>query len=143
MQSTSDITVKMFLQRVVILFPALILLVSAGCSFKDQMESTQSSFKDLDQAKFAAKMALAHKGLDIETLKKRQASIDNETLKRREEKQTEETYIPTYITAEGPQKEQIKTKKNIDEFEGDIWELAGRSNSKSPRQDLGEIKTEL
>ena len=37
------------------------------------MESTQSSFQDLDQAKLAAKMALAHKGLDIEVLKKRQA----------------------------------------------------------------------
>ena len=48
-------------------------LVSGGCSFKDQMESTQSSFQDLDQAKLAAKMALAHKGLDIEVLKKRQA----------------------------------------------------------------------
>ena len=48
-------------------------LVSGGCSFKDQMDSTQSSFQDLDQAKLAAKMALAHKGLDIEVLKKRQA----------------------------------------------------------------------
>merc|ERR1712018_697877 len=117
-QSTSDITVKMFLQRVVILFPALILLVSAGCSFKDQMESTQSSFKDLDQAKFAAKMALAHKGLDIETLKKRQASIDNETMKRREyqEKAETETYIPHYVSSveEGGS----KPEKNTAEFDG-------------------------
>merc|ERR1712018_15369 len=140
-QSTSDITVKMFLQRVVILFPALILSVSAGCSFKDQMESTQSSFKDLDQAKFAAKMALAHKGLDIETLKKRQASIDNETAKRREENMNAETYIPHYVTSVEGEEE---SKQNKVEMDQDIWELAGRSNSRNPRQDLGEIKkTEL
>ena len=57
-----------------ILSPSLLMTtVMAGCSFKDQMDSSQSAFKDLDQAKFAAKMALAHQGLDIETLKKRQA----------------------------------------------------------------------
>ena len=56
-----------------ILLVTMASLVSGGCSFKDQMESTQSSFQDLDQAKLAAKMALAHKGLDIEVLKKRQA----------------------------------------------------------------------
>ena len=62
--------------------PCLLVVssVSGGCSFKDQMESTQSSFQDLDQAKLAAKMALAHKGLDIEVLKKRQARYLNVTL---------------------------------------------------------------
>merc|ERR1711976_389081 len=87
---------KMF-KETIIICSSVIISIFGGCSFKDHMDSTQSAFKDLDQAKFAAKMALAHQGLDIETLKKRQASIDNETLKRREEKQTEETYIPTYI----------------------------------------------
>ena len=56
-----------------ILLAMMVTLVTGGCSFKDQMESTQSSFQDLDQAKLAAKMALAHKGMDIEVLKKRQA----------------------------------------------------------------------
>ena len=64
-------------QTLLVTIPILLVmmtsLVSGGCSFKDQMESTQSSFQDLDQAKLAAKMALAHKGLDIEVLKKRQA----------------------------------------------------------------------
>ena len=64
------------------IMPCLLVVssVSGGCSFKDQMESTQSSFQDLDQAKLAAKMALAHKGLDIEVLKKRQARYLNVTL---------------------------------------------------------------
>ena len=62
-----------FLVTIPILLVMMASLVSGGCSFKDQMESTQSSFQDLDQAKLAAKMALAHKGLDIEVLKKRQA----------------------------------------------------------------------
>merc|ERR1712025_906119 len=96
----TDNLVKMLLERVLIFLPVLILSVSGGCSFKNQMESTQSSFVDLDQAKFAAKMALAHKGLDIETLKKRQASIDNETSERRKDISNGETYIPTYITSE-------------------------------------------
>ena len=56
-----------------IVLPSVLGFVLGGCSFKDHMDSTQSSFQDLDQAKFAAKMALAHKGMDIETLKKRQA----------------------------------------------------------------------
>ena len=67
-------------------------------------------------------------------------SIDNETAKRREEngKADTETYIPHYVTSV---EESEKTKA---EFDGDIWELAGRSNSKNPRQDLGQIKkTEL
>ena len=66
-------------------------------------------------------------------------SIDNETAKRREDhgKTESETYIPHYVTEQKPE----KTKA---EFDGDIWELAGRSNSKNPRQDLGQIqKTEL
>ena len=62
-------------QAVVIVFPSILSFVLGGCSFKGHMDSTQSSFQDLDQAKFAAKMALAHKGMDIETLKKRQARL--------------------------------------------------------------------
>merc|ERR1719411_296248 len=134
----------MLSQGTALILPCLLLTIHAGCSFKNQMDSTQSMNKDLDAAKFAAKMALAHKGLDIETLKKRQASIDNETMKRREdqEKAETETYIPHYVSSveEGGS----KPEKNTAEFDGDIWELAGRSNGRNPRQDLGEIKrTEL
>ena len=72
------------------------------------------------------------------------SSIDNETAKRREDnvKAESETYIPHYVTSvEESEKKPEKTKA---EFDGDIWELAGRSNSKNPRQDLGQIKnTEL
>ena len=70
-------------------------------------------------------------------------SIDNETAKRREDhgKTESETYIPHYVTAAESEQKPEKTKA---EFDGDIWELAGRSNSKNPRQDLGQIqKTEL
>ena len=63
----------MLLRAVIIALSSLTSLVLSGCSFKDHMDSSQSANKDLDQAKFAAKMALAHQGLDIETLKKRQA----------------------------------------------------------------------
>merc|ERR1712029_359699 len=98
------------------------------------MDSTQSSFQDLDQAKFAAKMALAHKGMDIETLKKRQASIDNETSERRKEISNGETYIPTYITSEpslgATEKNKKDKRKTIEEFDGDIWELAEEVTAK-------------
>merc|ERR1712244_126240 len=100
------------------IMPCLLMtsLVSGGCSFKDQMESTRSSFQDLDQAKLAAKMALAHKGLDIEVLKKRQASSDNETTERRKEHAKKETYIPTYVTAEnGNQEENVKKERTVEE----------------------------
>ena len=72
-------------------------------------------------------------------------SIDNETAKRRENKGSSETYIPTYVTSEDIKENQEKdsSSQKKDEFDGDIWELAGRSNSKNPRQDLGQIKSEL
>ena len=60
-------------QATVIILPSLLVTIYGGCSFKDQMDSSHSMNKDLDAAKMAAKMALAHKGLDIEMLKKQQA----------------------------------------------------------------------
>ena len=71
-------------------------------------------------------------------------SIDNETAKRREDngKTEGETYIPHYVTS--VEESDLKPEKTKAEFDGDIWELAGRSNSKNPRQDLGQIrKSEL
>ena len=52
-----------------------------------------------------------------------------------------ETYIPHYVTSVEGEEESRQNKVEMDQ---DIWELAGRSNSRNPRQDLGEIKkTEL
>ena len=48
-----------------------VIKVDAGCKFANQKLS-ESRINDLDAAKFAAKMALAHQGMDIETLKERQ-----------------------------------------------------------------------
>merc|ERR1712038_1832955 len=123
---TFEGTTPVMLAPVLVLIPVL-SSVLGGCSFKDHLDPTFSKIHDLDQAKYAAKMALAHQGLDIETLKKRQASMDNETAKRREEQKTNsETYIPTYVTSH----DEEKVVQNLGEFEGDIWELADRSNKK-------------
>ena len=72
-------------------------------------------------------------------------SIDNETTERKKEHAKKETYIPTFVTTENRNEEKNvdKKEKTVDEFEGDIWTLAGRSNSHAPKQDLGQIKTEL
>ncbi len=72
-------------------------------------------------------------------------SIDNETTERKKEHAKKDIYIPTYVTAENKNQEENagKKEKTVDEFEGDIWTLEGRSNSHAPKQDLGQIKTEL
>merc|ERR1711899_99286 len=149
--STADTfegTTPVMLAPVLVLAPVL-SSVLGGCSFKDHLGPTFSKIHDLDQAKYAAKMALAHQGLDIETLKKRQASMDNETAKRREEQKTNsETYIPTYVTSHDEEtKPKEKVVQNLDEFEGDIWELADRSNkkynSRYPRKEGDLDKIEL
>ena len=69
------------LAPVLVLAPVL-SSVLGGCSFKDHLDPTFSKIHDLDQAKYAAKMALAHQGLDIETLKKRQARYDFSIFKK-------------------------------------------------------------
>eukprot|EP00092_Neocalanus_flemingeri_P003594 GFUD01003857.1.p1 GENE.GFUD01003857.1~~GFUD01003857.1.p1 ORF type:complete len:146 (-),score=48.61 GFUD01003857.1:48-485(-) len=103
--------------------------VQGGCSFANQGLSAKKH-TDLDAARFAAKMALAHQGQEVDTLKERQ--------KRSREG---ESYIPNFITNEegnetkGPEKvEQVE--------ESDIWDLSERSNKNNPRQDLGKIDTE-
>ena len=72
---TFEGTTPVMLAPVLVLAPVL-SSVLGGCSFKDHLDPTFSKIHDLDQAKYAAKMALAHQGLDIETLKKRQARYD-------------------------------------------------------------------
>merc|ERR1712038_834725 len=129
-------TTPVMLAPVLVLAPVL-SSVLGGCSFKDHLDPTFSKIHDLDQAKYAAKMALAHQGLDIETLKKRE-----------EQKTNSETYIPTYVTSHDEEtKQKEKAVKNLDEFEGDIWELADRSNkkynSRYPRKEGDLDKIEL
>merc|ERR1712156_400227 len=90
----------------------LVIKVHSGCKFANQ-KLPESRINDLDAAKFAAKMALAHQGMDIETLKERQ--------KRRQE---EEPYIPTFETARDEREE---TSQEETVKEGNIWELSERS----------------
>merc|ERR1711862_81307 len=101
-----------------------------GCSFANQGLAA-SRLNDLDAAKFAAKMAIAHQGMDVETLKDRQ--------KRNTE---EEPYIPTFVTGEADNHEEVSVpdEKNI---ESEIWELSERSNRNNPKQDLGKIDDTL
>merc|ERR1712242_474486 len=68
---TFEGTTPVMLAPVLVLAPVL-SSVLGGCSFKDHLDPTFSKIHDLDQAKYAAKMALAHQGLDIETLKQRE-----------------------------------------------------------------------
>ena len=51
---------------------ALVRQVQGGCSFAEQAGAASGRLGDLDAAKFAAKMAIAHQGMDVETLKERQ-----------------------------------------------------------------------
>ena len=50
---------------------SLVMQVEGGCSFANQGLAS-SRLNDLDAAKFAAKMALAHQGGDVDILKERQ-----------------------------------------------------------------------
>ena len=49
----------------------LVMHVEGGCSFANQGLAS-SRLNDLDAAKFAAKMALAHQVVDVDILKERQ-----------------------------------------------------------------------
>ena len=54
-----------------VVFSCLFGQLRGGCKFANQQVSKER-LNDLDAAKFAAKMAIAHKGMDVETLKERQ-----------------------------------------------------------------------
>merc|ERR1712025_439992 len=110
---------------VLILVIQVVDIVKGGCSFANQGIAA-SRHNDLDAAKFAAKMALAHKGLDLETLKERQ-----------ERNAEEKPYIPTFVTGE-VENEKDAEKEDTD-TESEIWELSERSNKNNPKQDLGKI----
>merc|ERR1719206_471447 len=115
---------------VLLLVSQVFYMVGGGCSFANQGLAA-SRLNDLDAAKFAAKMAIAHQGMDVETLKERQ--------KRNAE---EEPYIPTFVTGEADNQEEASEldEKNV---ESEIWELSERSNKNNPKQDLGKIDDTL
>merc|ERR1712029_84436 len=89
---------------------------------------SKERLNDLDAAKFAAKMAIAHKGMDVETLKERQ--------KRSSE---EKPYIPTFETSKEENDTGEAQAKDDKNSEKEIWELSERSNKNNPKQDLGKI----
>merc|ERR1712034_48947 len=96
---------------VLILVIQVVDIVKGGCSFANQGIAA-SRHNDLDAAKFAAKMALAHKGLNLETLKERQ-----------ERNAEDKPYIPTFVTGEVVNEEDAAEKEDTDP-EGEIWELS-------------------
>eukprot|EP00090_Calanus_glacialis_P031607 TRINITY_DN5254_c0_g1_i1.p1 TRINITY_DN5254_c0_g1~~TRINITY_DN5254_c0_g1_i1.p1 ORF type:complete len:141 (+),score=50.37 TRINITY_DN5254_c0_g1_i1:103-525(+) len=109
---------------------SLVMQVEGGCSFANQGLAS-SRLNDLDAAKFAAKMALAHQGGDVDILKERQ--------KRTTE---EKPYIPTFVTSE--RENETKDAHNEEQVgDGDIWDLSERSNKNNPRQELGKIDEEV
>ena len=45
---------------------AMVPIVLGGCSYQQEAGDTSSPFKDMDAARLAAKMALAHQKLEVE-----------------------------------------------------------------------------
>merc|ERR1712106_672886 len=105
------------LHRLLLCSAAVISHVNGGCSFSGQDGQTVSQLKDLDAAKFAAKMALAHQGVDLEVIKER--------------KERNAEYIPTFATDEKETKEAEVEEGEVTLKDDDIWSLSERSNSKN------------
>merc|ERR1711971_836677 len=80
---------KMTLSSVMISSILLLPLVNGGCSFSQEGKDTSGVFKDMDAARLAAKMALAHQGLDIEA-QKAESKRGHEA----------EPYVPQFYTAD-------------------------------------------
>jgi len=106
----------------------LLPFVNGGCSFSQEGKDTSGVFKDMDAARLAAKMALAHQGLNIETQKAES--------KRNYEA---EPYVPQFFTAD--ENEEAEKEKEAEEEvfvpDGAIWDLSSRSNKNSPKQEIG------
>jgi len=119
---------KMVLPSVIISSILLLPLVNGGCSFSQEGKDTSGVFKDMDAARLAAKMALAHQGLDIEAQKAES--------KRNYEA---EPYVPQFFTAD--ESEEAENDKEAEEEvfvpDGAIWDLSSRSNKNSPKQEIG------
>merc|ERR1719391_805055 len=83
----------------------------------------------MDAARLAAKMALAHQGLDIKA-QKAESKRSHEA----------EPYVPQFYTANesleaGNEKEVVEEEVFVPE--GAIWDLSSRSNKNSPKQEIG------
>merc|ERR1719391_1656659 len=83
----------------------------------------------MDAARLAAKMALAHQGLDIKAQKaESKRSVEAEP------------YVPQFYTTDesleaGNEKETVEEEVLVPE--GAIWDLSSRSNKNSPKQEIG------
>merc|ERR1719447_88366 len=100
----------------------LLPIVNAGCSFSQEGKDTSTVFKDMDAARLAAKMALAHQGVDIDAYKAEGKRIHEA-----------EPYVPQFYTGHEPgmMKEE---EEEVVVPEGAIWDLSSRSNKNSPKQ---------
>merc|ERR1711970_1613832 len=90
---------------------------------------TSGVFKDMDAARLAAKMALAHQGLDI-VAQKAESKRSHEA----------EPYVPQFYTADESEEAEEDEKEVEEEVfvpEGAIWDLSSRSNKNSPKQEIG------
>merc|ERR1711971_461237 len=84
----------------------------------------------MDAARLAAKMALAHQGLDIKAQK-------DESKRSYEAEQ----YVPQFYTADESEEVEGNDEEAKEEEvvvpEGAIWGLSSRSNKNSPKQEIG------
>merc|ERR1719342_1866745 len=109
-----------FLQTFVLISNIVLFSVDGGCSFSGQDGKQLEKLRDLDAAKFAAKMALAHQGVDVEISKERnERSVP---------------YVPQFETKSQESVEEIDDVNEVDILEDDdIWSLSERSNSKNKK----------
>merc|ERR1719220_2409426 len=119
---------KMVFMSMIISSILLLPCANGGCSFSQEGKDTSGIFKDMDAARLAAKMSLAHQGLDIEAQKAES--------KRNYEA---EPYVPQFFTADesGEAENDKETEEEVFVPDGAIWDLSSRSNKNSPKQEIG------
>merc|ERR1712025_64175 len=109
-----------FLHAFVVISITVLSRVDGGCSFSGQEGKHVEKLRDLDAAKFAAKMALAHQGVDLEISKER----DERSV----------PYVPTFETKSQEIDEELDDGNEVNIIEDDnIWSLSERSNSKNKK----------
>merc|ERR1712025_208356 len=109
-----------FLNAFVVVSITVLSRIDGGCSFSGQEGKHLEKLRDLAAAKFAAKMALAHQGVDLEISKERnERSVP---------------YVPTFETKSQEIDEELDDVNEVDRLEDDdIWSLSERSNSKNKK----------
>lgn len=107
----------------------LLPFANGGCSFSQEGKDTSGVFKDMDAARLAAKMALAHQGLDIGVQKTESKRNYDEA----------EPYVPQFYTANESEEggDDREAEEEVDVPESAIWDLSARSNKNSPKQEIG------